>query len=159
MELERFTEELKKLRVDIRRLLQLSQYTEYDDLSGLNADRLNAEHLLLLNEYQGVCDRLEWIHNTLEYLNQPIVETGVLHRNERERYEIEGGREWTCGHTIEFLCENDDFYSHYNEETNDYENVPYWAISSVEHNGEDYYIVRYPKIQLEGLTVRVRKAR
>ena len=94
MELERFTEELRKLGADIRRLLQLSQYTEYSDLSGLHADRQNAEHLLLLNEYQGVCDRLEWINDTLEYLNRPIVETGVLHRNERERYEIEGVDLW-----------------------------------------------------------------
>ena len=158
MELERFTEELGKLGADIRRLLQLSQYTDYNDLSGLHADRKNAEHLLLLSEYRGVCDRLEWINDTLEYLNRPIAETGVLHRNERKRYEIKGGREWSCGHIIEFLC-NDDCHSYYNEETDDYENVPYWAVSSVEHNGDDYYIVRYPKIQIEGLTVRVRKAR
>ena len=111
-----------------------------------------------MSEYRGVCDRLEWINDTLEYLNRPIAETGVLHRNERKRYEIKGGREWSCGHIIEFLC-NDDCHSYYNEETDDYENVPYWAVSSVEHNGDDYYIVRYPKIQLEGLTVRVRKAR
>ena len=95
MELERFTEELGKLGADIRRLLQLSQYTDYNDLSGLHADRKNAEHLLLLSEYRGVCDRLEWINDTLEYLNRPIAETGVLHRNERKRYEIKGGREWS----------------------------------------------------------------
>jgi len=55
--------------------------------------------------------------------------------------------EYTCGNTIEFL-----YYDSYDEREK-------WAVSSVEHDGTDYYITgnRYKEVKLDGLTVRVRR--
>ena len=35
-------------------------------------------------------------------------------------------------------------------------NTPYWTVSSIEHNGQDYYIVYHNDVMLQGLEVRVR---
>lgn len=77
----------------------------------------------------------------LEYLCRPVSETGVLRKNETGRYEIKGG-EFTSGSRLEALI-------HDGEKA--------WVLSRIEHNGDDYYIYGFPEVQLEGLTVRIRR--
>ncbi|MDE6588781.1 MAG: DUF5348 domain-containing protein, partial [Oscillospiraceae bacterium] len=38
----------------------------------------------------------------------------------------------------------------------DYHDAPYWTITSVEHNGKDYYLVGHKDTPMKGLRVRVR---
>ena len=51
---------------------------------------------------------------------------------------------YCCGSRIEALV------------TDEYHDGPYWTRTSVEHDGEDYYLVGNMDISMNGLTVRVR---
>ena len=68
----------------------------------------------------------------------------MLSLNSRDYFEDEF-QEYHCGHTIEFY-----FYDDWDEKWK-------WRTSRVEHNGERYYIIGNPKIDLNGLRVRHRK--
>ena len=83
-------------------------------------------------------------------IDKPVKYEGVLKLNENSNYyellDSKGvdRKEYHCGSSIEFLV-----YS-------DYYESEVWANSSVEHNENGYYIVRYSKLNLDGLKVRVR---
>lgn len=143
-ELKDLTMKLKRLSNDIDDILSYSRYRDYDDLSGVDYNN-DSETLLLVEEYKSILNRLEYIADTMEYLDRPIKEQEVLYLNQSERYQIKGSNHYyTSGSRIEFLV-----YDKWN-------NVKAWHISSVEHNGTDYYIVGYPSVLLDGLTVRTR---
>ncbi len=153
MKLSELTAELESLQKQAKRIIKESEYDEYSDLSGLSYDRKNADALMLVSEYKGVLEKLSDIEWTLSYLQKPVVYTDTLTMNESGRYETTNGRvTYTSGHVIEFAYTE----QQYNEESEAYEDVPCWRLSYIEHNGEDYYIVGYSMVKLEGLRVRVR---
>lgn len=131
---------------NIRNLLRLSTYKEYDDLSGLDVNYEDCEQLFILDELRTVMDKLADVENIIDRFSRPIAETSRLFKNESGRYETRAGHCYTSSSGIEALI------------SDDYHEVPYWTRTSVEHNGRDYYLVGHRDISLDGLTVRVRKA-
>lgn len=133
------------MRGEINRLLRLSSYNQYGDLSELKINYEDAEQLFLLDELKFVMDKLADVHDRLSYMARPIKEVSKLHKNSEGRYETRGGHYYTSGCRIEAFV------------TDDYHEVPYWTRTRVEHDGTDYYLVGYKGVKLNGLTVRVRE--
>lgn len=133
------------MRREISRLLKLSTYNQYDDLSELKINYEDAEQLFLRDELRSIMDKLADVEDKLRYLSWPIVETSRLWKNEVGKYETSHGHYYSCGSRIEALV------------SDDYHEAPYWTRTRVEHDGTDYYLVGHRDVSLDGLTVRVRK--
>lgn len=153
-DLKTLSDEMEKLQRQIKTVLYIAQYPEYDDLSAL--DDFNqiktADERQKLEEYRHILSKLEEVQSTLAYYDRPIVEESRIYRNETGRYETDKGHYYTSGSSIEFLRTE----QAYNEDTDTWEDVQIWTASRVEHNGQDYYIVGYSDLTLSGLMVRIR---
>lgn len=119
----------------ISELLKKSTYENYDDN--------DEEQLLLLDEFKRILDKLENAKRDIDYLNRPIAYAGFLQKNSRGRYEI-GDKEFTSGNGIEVLV-YDNFYE-----------KKRWTKARIEHDGEDYYLIGYKDVPMQGLKVRIR---
>ena len=138
--------EAVKLNRSITQFLKFSTYTDYDDLSGLVIDRTDSEQLLLWEEMRRITDRLADVQEYISYLTRPITEVSTLRKGTSGKYRTAKGRFYDCGSSIEALV------------TDEYHDVSYWTRATVEHNGEDYYLVGYKDLSMKGLRVRVRSA-
>jgi len=136
--------EIRGLGKGINSILKDASYDDYGDLSSLDIDYEDSEQLFLLDELQAVMEKLDEVRGRLAYLALPIREVGTLHKNESGRYETESGHYYTCGSSIEALVQDS------------YREVPRWVWTRVEGNGRGYYLVGYDKVDMDGLTVRVR---
>lgn len=147
--------EVQELNLKIQQIMYHSQFTEYDDLSGLEYDKADAEDLFLLDELQRILSKLEDITHTLNYIDRPIRTEGALHKNANGRYEV-NGIELSSGCGIDYLA-TDDRHCRYNK-NDEYVPTPYWCSSRIEHNGKDYYIVGATDLEtLENVRVRIRQ--
>ena len=154
MTLDELTKEMEQLHRHVKRIVDMSEYREYDDLSGIEYDRQSAEDLLLVDEYKGILQKLDDVEYTLAYLKKPVAFEDTLTVNESGRYTTTNGRvTYTSGSGIEFLYQEEI----YNSKKEEFEFVPCWRTSRIEHNGECYYIVGYSSVELDGLNVRVRR--
>lgn len=144
-DLNELLREVQELNKQVKRVLRDSTFQEYDDLSELDIDYKDGEQLFLQEELRIVLRKLEEASNRLNYLERPIIEVSKLHKNSSGRYETESGDYYTSGDWIEALIDDG------------YRDVPFWARTSVEHNGKDYYLVGYQSIKMDGLTVRIRR--
>ena len=97
-------------------------------------------------ELRRITDKLADVEEYISYLNRPIVEVSRLRKGTAGKYRTAKGRYYDCCNSIEALV------------TDEYHDVPYWTRTTVEHNGEDYYLVGYKGLPMEGLRVRVRSA-
>ena len=138
--------EAVKLNRSISQFLKFSTYTDYDDLSGLDIDRTDSEQLLLWEEIRRITDRLADVQECISYLTRPITEVSILRKGTAGKYRTAKGHYYDCHSNIEALV------------TDEYHDVPYWTRTTVEHNGEDYYLVGYKNLPMNGLRVRVRSA-
>ena len=138
--------EAVKLNRSISQFLKFSTYTDYDDLSGLDIDRTDSEQLLLWEEIRRITDRLADVQECISYLTRPITEVSILRKGTAGKYRTAKGHYYDCHSNIEALV------------TDEYHEVPYWTRTIVEHNGEDYYLVGYKNLPMNGLRVRVRPA-
>ena len=138
--------EAVKLNRSISQFLKFSTYTDYDDLSGLDIDRTDSEQLLLWEEIRRITDRLADVPECISYLTRPITEVSILRKGTAGKYRTAKGHYYDCHSNIEALV------------TDEYHEVPYWTRTIVEHNGEDYYLVGYKNLPMNGLRVRVRSA-
>lgn len=136
--------EVSKLSVSIDKILRASEFYQYDDLSGLDMDLDNPDEIFLHEELRNVLAQLDKAKCAVEYLESPIMGEYVLHKNGSGRYECEV-HEFTSGNTIECLV-FDDFDERFK-----------WVATRVEHNGEDYYLVGYKNMSMDGLKIRIRK--
>ena len=136
--------EAVRLNRDISRFLKVSTYPEYDDLSGLDIDFSDGEQLLLLDELWRVAGKLADVQERIAYLSQPVTETSRLRKGTAGKYRTAKGHFYDCRSSIEALV------------TDEYHAVPYWTRTTVEHDGEDYYLVGYKSLPMNGLCVRVR---
>jgi hypothetical protein len=143
-DMEKLLSSAGKISREIEEFLRTADYENYDDLSGLKIDYEDENQLLLLNEFKGILEKLDSVKSDINYLNRPIKSTGILHKNNRGRYETEF-REYSSGYGIEAFI-----YDEYFEKNR-------WVITRVEHNGRDYYLVNYRNVPMEGLKVRIRK--
>ena len=138
--------EAVKLNRSISQFLKFSTYTDYDDLSGLDIDRTDSEQLLLWEELRRITDKLADVEEYISYLTRPITEVSILRKGTAGKYRTAKGHYYDCHSNIEALV------------TDEYHEVPYWTRTIVEHNGEDYYLVGYKNLPMNGLRVRVRSA-
>ncbi len=136
--------EAVKLNKSITQFLKFSTYTNYDDLSGLDIDFKDGEQLFLREELRGIAARLAEAQDYILNLSSPIVEVSRLRKGTAGKYRTAKGHFYDCRSIIEALV------------SDEYHSVPYWTRAVVEHNGDDYYMVGYEGISLNGLTVRVR---
>lgn len=147
--------EVQKLNVEIQQVLYHADFEMYDDLSGLEWDKTDAEQLFMLDELYRILSKLDDVSHTLKYLDRPIKVEGALHKNENGRYEVQG-IELSSGCGLEYLS-LDDRHCRYNE-NDEYVPTPYWVTSRIEHDGKDYYIVGADEFEtLENVRVRIRK--
>ena len=135
-----------KLNRSITQFLKFSTYMDYDDLSGLDIDFSDGEQLLLLEELRRITDKLADVQEYVSYLTRPIMEVSILRKGTAGKYRTARGHFYDCRSSIEALV------------TDEYHEVPYWTRTIVEHNGEDYYLVGYKNLPMDGLRVRVRSA-
>ena len=136
--------ETNDLYCRIDRILKLSTYDEYDDLSGLEINDKDSEQLFLLKELQSIMESLNEVRGRLAYLALPVKEVSRLHKNSDGRYETKSGHCFNSGCRVEALI------------SDGFQEVPYWVRTSIEHDGKDYYLVGYRQTELEGLKVRLR---
>lgn len=144
MEINTVLEKMVELKIQIDDILRSSTYDEHADLSGLHVDRKDSDQLFLLKELRSIMRKLADTGCSIEYIFRPVREVGSLHQNEGGEYVAGQGYPYRSGSLIEVLLQDD---SH---------EVPCWTLTKVEHDGEDYYLVGYEEIPMEGLNVRVR---
>lgn len=151
-EIDEVKKEMRKLQDQIKKIMQMTRYQSYDDLSAVEYDHTDPDDLQYIDEYRLALDNLSRIDYRLSYLDRQVSYTDTLILRPDGRYGTRNDRfYYTSGSVIEFLYTkevlNEDGY---------FGEMPVWTISSVEHNGTDYYIVGYPDVDLDGLKVRVR---
>ena len=115
-------------------------------MSGLDIDRTDSEQLLLWEELRRITDKLADVQEYVSYLTRPITEVSILRKGTAGKYRTAKGHFYDCRSSIEALV------------TDEYHEVPYWTRTIVEHNGEDYYLIGYKNLPMNGLRVRVRSA-
>ena len=145
--------EVEELNLKIKQVLYHAEFENYEDLSALEYNNINPDDLMLLDELRSILTKLDEISHIINYLSRPIKKEGILHKNRNGRYEMEC-HEFSSGYGIEYLA-TDDWHCRY-DENNEYVQTPYWCVSRIEHNGDDYYIVGANDVELEGLRVRIR---
>lgn len=139
--------ELKILSGEIKSIINRSGADEFDDLSKLEINMEDPEDLFFWDELRAIVEKLFDVSNDIDYLRKPIMMEGHLYKNSNGRYMVKDSdyyREYTCGSVIEFFVD-DGYHDH-----------AYWCASTVEHNGDDYFIVGHRNIEMNGLKVRVR---
>lgn len=145
--------EMRKLQSQIAAVLSVSDYRNYDDLSGIEYSTNNPDDLLLVDEYKSILYKLSGIQYDLEYLSKPILFEDTLILRPDGRYGTRNNKtHYTSGSGIEFL-----YYEEVLGADGYFTEKPAWRTSSVEHDGTDYFIVGYKDVSLNGLTVRVRE--
>ncbi len=130
---------------DIESLVQLSQYHEYDDLSGVKIDRDDPEQRFLLDEMQGIIEALSDVQCNIEYLSRPIEEVSIIHKNFVGRYETGNGTELGHNTELEALIYDDDLQCYC------------WKKTRFVKIVNSYCLYDYAGIPLDGLTVRIRR--
>lgn len=135
MDIKELTEELNKVRYSIEGILKKSLIIEYEDC--------DPNELLLVDEYGDVLNHLLQAYRTLNYLNCGFLTEGVLRMQSNGRYCI-NNYELSCGYGVEVLI-----YDDYDEQRK-------WVASRIEAMDGRYYLVGYPKLELEGLKARIR---
>lgn len=143
--------ELKKIDGSLRSVLKESKFYEYDDLSGLDFDKADPEQRFLQEELRQALDCLEKADRIIKNLEAPIRYSGKLRKQSNGRYSLDG-RELSSGYCIEVLapCE------YYDCKKDDYVEGREWVSTRIEHNGDDYYLVGYSKVKMDGLEARIR---
>lgn len=144
MDINTVLEQMAELKIKIDDILKASTYDEHADLRGLRVDYKDCDQLFLLKELRSIMGKLVDAGSSIEYLFRPVKETGSLHRDADGKYETGQGYPYRCGSLIEALLQED------------LQEVPCWILTKVEHDGEDYYLVGYEDIPMDGLRVRVR---
>ncbi|KUP22383.1 DUF5348 domain-containing protein [Paenibacillus sp. DMB5] len=130
---------LIKLEPELKRLAKLIEDAENE---GVYGDTPQEHYLRSMNNKIG--SKLDDARRLLRQVNAPVIEEGTLRKNASGRYELPSGDYFTSGSSIEFLHSYSD-------------GDQIWVYSSVEHNGEDYYITNIPDTPMAGLRVRVKQ--
>ncbi|QWU17364.1 hypothetical protein SAMN04487895_104253 [Paenibacillus sophorae] len=134
--------ELQKLMPQFKRVTKMIQ--EAEDSWTAHYDRTNPDDMYLRDIFNVVGDKLGDVEQLLRVAAAPVAEEGILRKGKNGRYSLNGS-EFTTGQSIEYLDAGYDGYD------------PRWVYSRIEHNGTDYYIVRSPKLLLNGLKVRIKR--
>lgn len=136
--------QMKGLKSRINEIFSVTAYDEHADLRGLHVDHKDSDQMFQLRELRKIMRKLADIGGSIEYLFRPVQETGTLNKDENGEYRTEKGYYYRSGSLIEAFLQEDT-----HEE-------PFWVQTKVEHDGEDYYLMGYEDIPMNGLKVRVR---
>ena len=150
--LQDLKEELDRISGRLTSIIRDSGYEDYGELSGLEYDTEDPESLFLKDELEDALEMLDKVNSGIKALNQPIAVQGQLHKGNNGRYSVEG-RELSSGYGLEVLAPTEVVAT----ESGDWKTGYKWVATSMEHNGEDYYLVGFADLPLEGLTVRIRE--
>ena len=142
MNIQQLYNTVSDLNKQISKILKQAGFDTHNDLYDLDCGS-DSDSLMLREELTDVLDHLDVVNSILNYLGKKIAGEYTLHKNKNDRYSCDL-HEYTCGNRIEFYYYDDDIEKYR------------WNISTVEHNGSDYYIVGYRDISLNGLKVRIR---
>ena len=77
-DISRILAQATSLQWEIRRLLRVSNFSQYTDLSGLEIDYNDREQLFLLDELRGIMEKLSEVDDALRYINLPVQEVSQL---------------------------------------------------------------------------------
>lgn len=124
---------MKRISKDIRKIEDRYDWNNEDP-----------DDMFLRNTLLKIEDHFSTIGYDVNRINSPIKEVGKLKHNSAKRYELPSGDYFTSGSGIEVLITLSD-------------DSQMWAYSSIEHNGEDYYLTKFPKTPMKGLTARTRE--
>lgn len=135
---------LSNVGLDIKKIISMTKQSDYSEIDeNIGYDEDDPEERLLENEIYKLLESLDAVKDRIDYLNLPILASGKLTKNKQGRYVLDA-HEFHCGDRIEFL-----YYDDINEKNE-------WSISTIEHDGNDYYAVGYKKFSLLGVTARLR---
>ena len=97
VDLKGLSDELKKVKIQIEKVLSISGYRNDDDLSALEDFKQikTADQRQQLEEYRDILDKLDDIQYKLVYLEKPIQEVSRIYTNESGRYETDRGYYYT----------------------------------------------------------------
>lgn len=107
---------------------------------------MNADSNYLRDSWNQIEDHLSKAAFDIFRISSPIGEEGILTKNSSGRYQLPSGEYFTSGSGIEVLIDK-------SEDKEDH----YWAYSRIEHNGNDYYLTKFPEYPLLGMCARVRE--
>jgi hypothetical protein len=142
---EQIKADLKKLLPQFKQLSEAIQNTEASWTNHYNQD--DPEDLYLRTIFYKISDKLDDVISLSNYVFATVVGEGILRKNSLGHYECGESHYYTSGSPIEFL--------YYDKDDDRYE----WCSSTVEHDGNDYYIVGYKDVKdvkMEGLKVRIK---
>lgn len=132
--------EFEKLKRQLHDLL----YRLGDDGGNIASSR-DLDERFLIGQYRGLAENLDDIHRKLEYLSKDVISEGPIFHNSAGRYEMLNGDYFTSGSRIELLVEDDD---------EDEDERTYWVLTTIEHNGDDYYAVALGReASINGMTL------
>lgn len=155
MNINELENQLQNVKHSIDRALKESGYKDNLDLAEIEMDIQNPQERFLLHELEGILGNLNKAVEELDYIAKPIETIGLLHKAENGRYRARDGKgnewEYSSGTGIEFLIKEEELDAYGGEIQ-----VERWVASRVEHNGNDYYIVNWPDLNMKGLAVRKR---
>lgn len=114
------------------------------EMPEIESDMNQTDERFYISQLNSILESLYDVTRNINYLISDVIGDFILHKNEKGRYECEV-REFVSGCSIEALI-YDDFYE-----------KPTWVKTSIEHDGDDYYLVANKNISLEGLKIRIRK--
>lgn len=139
-------EQMNKIKKEIEILLDQTKGREkYNEIDEKVKYGSSPDERMLKEEFCGILENLAEIKTNLDYLNAPIVRIESLYRNNSGRY-ASSSQEYRSGSKIEILLKDP------------FDNETKWAISRIEHDEQDYYVVGYQYAELQGAKVRFRKS-
>lgn len=136
-----FKKNIVRLNDEINRYLR-----EFGD-SGekVSHDPDDLDEVFLFEQLYHIMEDLYEVQYKLEYILKPVIEQGYIKHNSLGRYELPSGHYFTSGSRCEILYTNKDT------------GEQYWVITTIEHNGEDYYARALGKDKdINGMLVRIR---
>lgn len=137
--LDEATNEFQKIRTSIKNLLYKLGY----ECENIRYNHDDLDEAFMKNQYYQLADKLDDIERRLDYLSKPVRDQGYIRQNNAGRYELPSGDYLTSGSVCEILI---------NEESEQY-----WVLTSIEHNGDDYYSTTLGKdVSIDGMMVRIR---
>ena len=142
--LEDTQKEFGKLKRQLYDLL----YRLGDDGENIATSR-DLDERFLSQQYRGLTEKLDDIHRKLEYLSKDVISEGPIFHNSAGRYEMLNEEYFTSGSSIELLVMDED---------EDEDERAYWILTTIEHNGDDYYAVALGReTSINGMTARLRR--
>ena len=145
MTLKELKAKLYRLDYTIAAMMNDSGFKRYGDMSGISYDADDPEEAFLSARLCDILGQLQTVHNNVLYLSKSTKE-GCLHKSNYGRYAadfVDGtSLTFTSGSSFEFLSPDG----------------REWLLGDVEysHDLQDYYLVGYRDVNLDGLRVRVR---